>query len=135
MATRKDFEDELHRRFDGKPGTDYEVFVKRIGSGALTNALWKTDSEWLANNIKNLCNKADKFPEWTIKLCRALDLPTPDEASAITAKESLEAAKLSANAACDANVIAKGARLRSWIAIAIAGLALVVSAIQYFRGK
>lgn len=94
------------------------------------NAESTTDAEILADNIKYLCDKADKFQDvWHIKLCRALQLLTLDETKAMISQESLDTAKRSADAACESNAIAKTARFRSWIAIVISALALVVSAI------
>ena len=133
MATRKDIEDELHRRFDGKPFEDYRAFTQKVGLSFQTNTAWKPNAKLLANNFKYVCDKADKFPEWKIKLCRALDLPTPDEQEAMLTRQSLQiaersalAAERSAGAAENSESHARSSKWAAWIAALISAVALLL---------
>ena len=124
----------LHSQFDGQPLEDYQAFVEGIGLKTHADEAWTTDAERLQHNFDYLCDKADRFPDHQIKLCRALGLPTPDEQQAVQMQKSLEiaersahAAERSASASEQSASHSRSSKSAAWIAALISAGALILN--------
>jgi hypothetical protein len=120
MATREQCEERLRAKFSSKESVQ-EFLDDWGGSGVINN--W-TDEEFINENIKWILDQAQRRDHLDL-LGVKLGIGTDSEQRRVVAEIAAKAATSSAEHAKEANGIAKAARLRSWLAIAIALAALL----------
>ena len=102
---------------------------------------WKTDTDKIEGTIKHLGVNVDKHPnDFLMRLCRAMDMPTPEEKkaemsegslqsqqrSAIAAEQSAEQSRKSVEISIKAEAHARWSKWVACIAALIAALSLLL---------
>jgi len=110
----------FRRKVAGMTVDDYKAFCDRysLTHTYLDNGTMSTQAERVQASVMENLRRADSDRGHMVRLCRALELPTPEEEAIRCARES---ARLS-----------DSSRKASWVAAIAGSLALILSLVQFF---